>query len=145
MKSHLSSNWAIPLLLLVLGGCGPKQVEYPDLTTTPILGSIKVDGEPASMLTVEIYPEAGSSEKIEPVVARTNPDGDLQFAMGELPGGTYNLVFKWQQIGTKSDLLKGAYANTYRDPTKSKHKLTVVDGEPIDFGEIELSTKSSAN
>jgi len=40
-------------------------------------------------------------------------------------------------INTDNDKLRGRYG----DPGKSKFKVTVTDGEPVDMGRIDLTTK----
>jgi hypothetical protein len=127
---------------LVSIGCSSKPAEGPRLTTTPLSGTVYVDGEPAEFLMVECHPEAGTSELKHPMFAMTDAQGNFLFAMYQagdgLPEGKYRLAFKWEGFGAaKKDKLKGAYSN----PAKSKHEVTIADGESNDLGVIELSTK----
>lgn len=124
-------------------GCSEKPRGGPRLTTTPVTGTVEVDGEAAENLTVECHPEPGAEIKY-PVIANTDDDGHFSIAMylkGDgLPEGTYRLTFKWEEFGFPvKDKLNKAYA----DPSKSTYKFTVIAGEPNDLGVIELSTKGS--
>ncbi len=124
-------------------GCTEKQRGGPRLTTTPVIGTVEVDGEAAENLTVECHPEPGAEIK-HPVIANTDSEGRFSIGMYQkgdgLPEGTYRLTFKWEEFGLPiKDKLNRAFA----DPSKSTYKVTVVAGEPNDLGVIELSTKSS--
>ena len=124
-------------------GCSEKPRGGPRLTTTPVTGTVEVDGEAAENLTVECHPEPGAEIK-HPVIATTNGDGQFAISMYQkgdgLPEGTYRLTFKWEEFGFPiKDKLKQAYI----DPSKSTYKVTVTAGEPNDLGLIELSTKAS--
>lgn len=134
------------LISLTITGCSSNPVGGPRLKTSPVTGTVHVDGEPAMLLIVGFYPESGTSELNHPVMATTDKDG--KFSVGTyqtgdgLPAGKYCLVFKWQTFGAKKqDKLKGAYKNAFDDPSKSTFKVTVEEGMPNDLGIIELTTK----
>jgi len=134
--------WIGPTLLvsMLLSGCGSKHISVPRLKTTPVKGTVLVDGQPALGLTVQCCPEPDSAAIKHPVLAITDADGKFSLAMYEdgdgLPEGTYNLIFLWEFGMDQTDKLKGAYA----DPKKSQHVITVVDGGDNDLGIIELSS-----
>ena len=75
--------------------------------------------------------------------ARTNAEGKFAATTYELadgaPPGEYSLTFELQQFDPISmsfggDKLKGKYV----DPLKSKIKVTVSSGTPVDMGTIDL-------
>jgi 5-hydroxyisourate hydrolase-like protein (transthyretin family) len=134
---------AILLFSLVYSGCSSGRVVQPHVRTTPLIGTVHVDGKPADGLTVECYRD---SAKHPSNSTPTKADGEFSFGtykLGDgLPEGTYRLTFKWKSLAPgEVDKLHGAYA----DPTKSKYTVTIEIGEPIDLGVIELSTKGPIN
>ena len=135
----------IMMISCLVIGCSPKERDIgPRVATTPLYGTVEVDGEPAEGLTVECHPEPGSSEIKSPLFAMTQPDGSFSFGLykkgGGVPAGNYTLAFKWEVFGRPQND-KDALKNAYADPKKSKFQVTVVEGEPKDLELIELSTK----
>ena len=127
--------------LLILAGCSEPQRGGPREKTSPVTGTINVDGVAAGFVQVECHPESGSPIKYA-LSTLTDEKGIFSLTTYEandgLPPGTYILTFAWPEPGLAPiDKLKGAYAN----PKKSKHKITVVDGQDTAIGTIELSTK----
>ena len=129
-------------LLIVVVGCSSEPRGGPRLETTPLSGTVLLDGEPKAGVLVEFHPEADTTEMKRLAMVNTNENGEFAASTYEegdgLPPGTYHLTFKWIGPGRK-DRLNGAYA----DPKKSQHEVALVAGEPNDLGVIELSTKGS--
>lgn len=139
---------ATVVLLAVAASCreeGPYQKE-----TIPVSGRVLVDGKPpGSPLQVVLHPKGGI-DKEHPTVTQGTvaEDGTLSmttYTTGDgVPPGEYVLTFTWQQFQPFSmsyggpDKLQGRYS----DAEKSEITLTVNSGdEPIDLGEIKLTTK----
>ncbi len=129
------------LSLVLFVGCSEPERGGPRAATSPVKGSVTVDGVAADFLQIECHPEAGAALQY-PVSKLTDEKG--QFTLGTyeaedgLPEGTYTLTFTWMGPGLlQADRLKGAYA----DPKKSTQKITVVKGQETNVGTIELSTK----
>ena len=88
-------------------------------------------------------------DKENPTQSRADTDSDGVFQLSTykagdgVPEGEYVLTFTWQKI----DVMKRRPAGTdnlndrYKDPVKSVFKVSVEEGEPIDLGRIDLTTK----
>ncbi|MFO0917715.1 MAG: hypothetical protein U0872_05295 [Planctomycetaceae bacterium] len=104
-----------------------------------------MDGEPAGLVQVSFL----ANEEIPGVTTKrfnciTGPKGELAaftYEKGDgLPAGSYVVTFKWPEASMASkipDRLHGAYDN----PAASEVTVTVEDGNPVDLGVIELSSK----
>lgn len=142
----LVSSTILALLILLIAGCGEVDNRKP---TYPVKGRITVDGKPpGSALQIECQPVAGMDTR-NPTVSRTETDelGNFQistYSSGDgVPAGDYVLTVTWLTFNLMSrdytgpDKLDGRYS----DPEKSEIKVTVMPGEPMDLGEIKLTTK----
>jgi hypothetical protein len=145
-------RFAFGTCLVVLACCacgskGPKGMERDPVFK--VTGVILVDGKPEAQISVAcVRPKGaqptGTSAPINPS-GTTDPEGNFSIGTYEsndgVPNGEYDLTFAWGQIGLISGRYEGdRFKGKYKDPAKSEHKVTV-DGEPIDLGTIELSTK----
>jgi hypothetical protein len=132
------------LASLVCCGCS-KSGKPGQLKTTPVTGAVQVDGEPVRGVVVSFAPVSGSSDNKNGITVITLDDGRFScytYVKDDgLPAGTYTVTFAWPEeslkMGKKPDRLKGAYSNR----ALSDIKVTVEDGQPVDMGVIELSTK----
>ncbi len=140
---------ALVSLIGSLACCGCSKSAKPgQLKTTPVIGTVHVDGEPARGIFVAFTPVAGTSEHKNGITLITPEDGKFTcytYVKDDgLPAGTYTVTFTWPEeilkMGKKPDRLKGAYSNV----ATSNYKVTVEDGKPVDMGIIELSTKGKA-
>ena len=143
MSSRFSGTGLLLLSLFLIGGSHSAPQGGPRFRTSPVTGTIQVDGVPAESLQVECHPNPGQEIKY-PVTAMTDTNGKFSLATYEasdgLPSGSYTLVFLWLEPGIGNvDRLKGAYS----DPKKSTHKVTVEAGKSMDLGVIDLSTKGT--
>lgn len=141
---RLFVSGAVLLMALAVSGCSQGPRGGPRLHTSPVIGVVHVDGQPAEMVEVSCHPE-GETSKIKYAVSATT-DKDGKFKLGTyqggdgLPEGVYKLTFQWIEVGLASkDKLKGAYA----DPKKSEWKAMVAGnkGEVVDLGVIDLKSK----
>ncbi len=130
--------------MLFVVGCSRPQRGGPRLATSPVFGTVNVDGQPTEMVEVNCHPEGDTSKIKYTVTSMTDKAGKFTLGTYEggdgLPEGTYTLSFKWIETGfAPKDKFKGAYA----DPAKSEHKITIHGGkaEKIDLGVIELKSK----
>ena len=118
-------------------------------TTSPVKGKITVDGAaPGTEVQLACHPVTGM-DSAHPTSSQTATDADGNFSIATyaagdgVPAGDYLLTFSWQEFNLFSreysgpDKLNGRYS----DPVTSQIKLTVKDGEPLDLGVIELTTK----
>lgn len=137
------------LAVTVFTGCSRTPTHYRK-PTFKVTGKLVVDGEePGAAVSIQCVPI--SQEDNDPAHyslsgAMSAPDGAFEIATYEsgdgVPDGEYVLTFIWgtMNIMTRSyggpDKLKGRYS----DAKTSEIKFTV-DGQSVDLGEIELTTK----
>ncbi len=149
MQFSLSAR-ALFLLLcfLQITGCGnPGPQGGPRIGTTPVTGTIHVDGIPAAFLRVAAIPANGAGAVPMESAALTTADGKFSLSTYEsgdgVPAGEYNLTFAWGEINLMNgqysgDKLKGKYS----DPKKSSVSLSIASGDPArDLGVIELQSR----
>lgn len=142
----LATAWAISSLFC--GGCGDGQQKNWKVTV-PVKGRVLVDGAPGNVLAVECTSLTGM-DKANPTVSTGMTDDDGNFTLSTyvagdgVPEGEYALTFQWGKMTNPykpnsyaGDKLKGRY----KDAKKSEIKFTAKKGEPVDLGEIKLSTK----
>ena len=144
MKLH--PVWTVLVSVgLFLVGCSSGELPGgPRFETSPVTGTIQIDGVPAELVEVECHPAPDSTAIKYPISTMTDKDGIFTLTTYEssdgLPEGTYTLSFKWLEPGlVPRDKLKGAFS----DPRKSEHKITVVKGQETEIGIIALSSKRS--
>ncbi|HEY2252462.1 MAG TPA: hypothetical protein VGH74_15420 [Planctomycetaceae bacterium] len=113
----------------------------------PVAGRILVDGEPAAMLTVSCL-DLGALDKESPTISSAMTDEDGDFGLGTyvsgdgVPEGEYVLTFQWGTLNLFRHTYEGDKLNDrYSDAKTSKVRFTAKFGEPVDLGEIELTTK----
>ncbi len=134
----------IVVLVLSLTSCAKEPRGGPRVPTSPISGTVLVDGVPAAALLVTCHP-MGDSPVPTKISAFTDQEG--RFSVGTYesgdgaPAGEYQLTFLWGQWNFSGryggpDKLKDKYV----DPETSKIIATVVEGLPSDLGQIELTT-----
>ncbi|MFK7778565.1 MAG: hypothetical protein QM501_10725 [Gimesia sp.] len=150
MKTLLNQSHRLTIILFFLLsiGCSEEQRGGPREETSPITGTIHVDGIPVGDLQIKAIPEnpQGVNETFS-IAGFTDPEGKFSLSTYEAgdgaPEGDYKLVFMWGQ----RPLMSGGYGGPdklkkkYRDPKTSKHSVKVVKGKPNDLGTIELTTK----
>ncbi len=138
------------VLACTLPGCSSEPEPFRKQTSV-VTGQVFVDGVPVPVKTplkVECHNVAGMDQE-HPTIssALTMEDGKFEISTYEsgdgLPPGDYVLTFMWGKMNLIAgnyggpDLLKKKYLN----PDKSEFKVTVKEGEPVDLGKIELTTK----
>lgn len=152
----MSCNWNVWLPILTafsLVGCstGPKGIARDPVSK--VTGTVLVDGKPEAMIAIRLVSvhqrddEAGTSKNLTPS-AFTDPAGKFSIGTYEngpnadgAPYGEYVLVFQWGQINLMGGQYSGdKFKGKYADSKTSEFKVAVA-GEPIDLGEIQLTTK----
>lgn len=152
---------AFGLLVAAVGLFGCSKTERPATPPTfPVTGTIHIDGKPTAGVRVFMVDPQTAPAVIDPNLgaphqAVTNSEGKFQittyYAGDGAPAGSYVLCFFWQ--GTPKEVPFGIpddvpvdrtaqrFNNKYSEPGRSKHKVTVEEGKPVDLGVIELTTK----
>lgn len=135
-------------LATVMIGCSEDQPFRKE--TSKVTGQVLVDGTPLPAtrpLKIGCHNLAGMDTE-HPTVssALTGEEGRFEISTYEsgdgLPAGDYVLTFMWG----KMNLIAGSYGGPdqlkgrYSDPEKSEVKVTVRAGEPVDLGQIQLTT-----
>lgn len=128
--------------------CSCAQEGPPRKDTSPVIGQVYVDNEPAAQLSVTCH-DAKGIDAAQPTISSAMTDKDGKFSISTyesgdgVPAGEYALTFMWGQM----NLLAGSYGgpdklnSRYTDPQKSEIRFTVESGKPTDLGEIRLTTK----
>ena len=134
------------VVLLSATGCGRSKGPERKIVT-PVKGIILVDAQiPATPVSIACQPIAGIDIE-NPTYSQcvSNEDGTFQLSTYEtgdgVPAGEYALTFTWGQFNKiamtySGDKFKGKYDGVTKSPTR----FTVIDGEPLDLGVINLST-----
>jgi hypothetical protein len=139
----------ISLLFLISIGCGACSEKRPESwkETVPVKGKVLVDGKPATMLAVECVDLAGL-DKENPTLSSAMTDDDGDFAFGTyvsgdgVPEGKYALTFQWGTLDLWRHSYNGDKLNgRYSDAKSSTIRFTATKGEPVDLGEINLTTQ----
>lgn len=130
-------------------GCRRTQAPYRK-PTSKVTGKLVIDGkEPGSAVKVDCLPisQTDSDPSHYSISSTmTQPDGSFEISTYQsgdgVPDGEYVLVVMWGTLNVLSrsysgpDKLKGRYS----DAKKSEIKFSV-EGQPVDLGDIELTTK----
>src|SRR5258708_5683766 len=139
----------ISLLFLISIACGACSEKRPEnwKTTVPVKGKVLVDGKPAAMLAVECVDLAGL-DKENPTLSSAMTDEKGDFAFGTyvsgdgVPEGDYALTFQWGTLDLWRHSYNGDKFNgRYNEAKSSKVTFTAKEGEPVDLGEINLTTQ----
>ena len=138
------------LLLMVSAGCGnPPAKVYP--ATSPVSGSLLVDGVPAIRARIVFHPVApGPDGKVHGPSASTDDNGSFRLttfsAYDGAPPGEYKVTIVAEWVDQKGvdvgvpDLLKGRY----RDPKTTPLTITVKEGEN-DLEQFDLKSESEGD
>ncbi len=126
---------SVAVASLMLCSCGAPSHE----ATYPVTGRILVDGQPMAGVAISAAPAVSNTEDLRSTGGRTDEDGNFQletFSPGDgAPNGDYKLTFR-KRKGLSGDELNGRYQDTENSQVKFK-----VDGQAVDLGTIELTTK----
>jgi hypothetical protein len=136
------------VLLSALTLCSCSQGTGLPETICYISGTVYVDGEPASNLSVTCH-EVTARAKKPSSDASTLTDGEgtftfSSFANGDgVPEGDYTLTFFWGTMNLKAMKYEGPdrLNGRYDDASSSEIRITVSDGTPVELGRIDLTTK----
>lgn len=140
------------VLVLAAAGCGePKMGNRKE--TAPVVGQVLVDGAPpSSAVKVMCHPVDGI-DKENPSVSwcMTGKDGKFEISTYEagdgVPPGDYKLTFLWGTMNVVSMSYGGPdkLGGRYDDPEESEFAFTVRAGEPVDLGQLQLTTKAGSS
>lgn len=136
-------------LLTIALGCSSNEHEYYAKETTPVSGTITVDGAaPGSPIVINCHPVGGiDAEHPSVTQALSTPEGTFRFSTYEegdgIPTGKYQVTFYWGKFNPVSASFVGPdkLKNRYAKPDKTPITLDVNGGEPIEMGVIALTTK----
>ena len=137
---------SLAAMALLLQSCREEFPNGPRVPTTPVVGQVRVDGQPANYLAVTCEPQFEKAGTVPDSSAFTDKDGKFSLSTFEhgdgLPLGKYKLTFYWGQI----NMMNGQYGgpdklnNKYRKAADSTIEFEVAK-EKLDLGTIELTTK----
>ena len=138
---------AVVASVLVCGIACSKEQRGNRKETSPVKGKVLVDGQPVGQMAVRCFSVTGI-DKENPSLSScfTGQDGTFQISTYEqgdgVPEGEYALTFQWGELNLFSKSYDGDKLNgRYNDPAKSEVKFTVTKGQPVELGEIKLTTK----
>ena len=140
------------ILALEAVGCGEPQMGNRK-ETAPVVGQIVVDGAPpSSPIKVMCHPVNGMDQE-NPSVSwcMTGEDSKFEISTYEagdgVPPGDYKLTFLWGTMNVVSMSYGGPdkLGGRYDDPEESEFEFTVQAGEPLDLGQLQLTTKDAAS
>ena len=149
---------AVVMPVFWLAGCsgskGPQREP-----TFPVTGIVQIDGKPTPLVQVLLFPADKAPEVIgntgAPHAGTTDSAGKFQITTYDTgdgaPAGNYVIAFYWpgsqllSLLGDpdepKVDPVATKFNKKYGSPAKSKTKVTVEQGNPVDLKTIELTTK----
>lgn len=120
--------------------------------TIPVTGTVVVDGQPPDTpIQIQCH-SLQELDKEHPTFSQTVTGDNGSFAVSTyesgdgVPPGEYVLTFEWKVFNVVSMSYGGPdkLGGKYTDPKTSEFKLSVASGaEPIDMGQVQLSTKES--
>jgi 5-hydroxyisourate hydrolase-like protein (transthyretin family) len=136
--------WA--LTCLALAGCSDPYAN--EKKCYKIVGTITVDGKPASGLQLSLHSTSGV-DQTQPTFpqGQTDAEGKVKFstyADGDgAPPGEYKVTASWQEFNPISRGFSGPdkLKKKYSDPAKTTVTIKVTDKSPNDIGTIDLTTK----
>lgn len=148
----------LALLLLALPGCGAGSTEGPSVpadakATSPVTGSVTIDGKVPKGLKVYLVPAAAAQPmQIDDEFSSGHTsgiEGEGKFAISTYlrgdgaPPGDYVVVMRWDPRGTDrpSDSVLDSFNWKYGNPAESKLKVTVEAGKPTALEKWELTSK----
>ena len=129
----------------VLAGCSQKDPNRKP--TSPVTGTVYVDGQPAVGVQIMLTDTRGM-DSAKPTVSTSITKEGGAFSVSTydesdgVPPGEYVLTFTWGEYDVfsrsyRDDKLKKRYI----DPAKSETRITVVEGQPVEMGRIDLKTR----
>lgn len=142
-----SSLCALLLLVATIcSGCGKEPPKVNRKETIPVKGKVLVDGKPGEQLSIQCITLSGA-DKTNPTSSTGSIDGEgnlvlSTYEIGDgVPEGEYALRFEWFTRGmSKSQPSVDKFKGRYRDEKNSPAKFTAKKGQPVDLGEIKLTT-----
>lgn len=147
MKRSVFWNVCVAIVVTAMvGGCGRKELVDPnELPTSPVTGTVHVDGKPVAMLRVTAIDMSDPPKTTYVPSAFTDNDGKFKLSTFRendgAPDGDYRLTFQYGTMNLimgrqyKGDKFKGKYSKK----ENSKFPLKV-EGQAVDMGTIELTT-----
>ncbi|MFO1005391.1 MAG: hypothetical protein U0929_05510 [Planctomycetaceae bacterium] len=145
-KSIFWNICVVAVVATIAEGCGRQELVDPnELPTSPVTGTVLVDGKPVGMIRVVANDMSDPPRTISSPSAFTDNEGKFKLRTFReddgAPDGEYNLTFQYGTMNLimgrdyKGDKFKGKYSK--KDDSKFKLK---VEGKPVDMGTIELKT-----
>lgn len=145
-----TKNCRVVLLFLLLGVPACSREEMPDgprVPVVPVTGKVLVDGQPASNLRVVLHNSGTKPDTVPTSSDFTDDQGVFEIGTFEAgdgaPIGSYQVTFMWGRINLMSGRYEGPdqLKDRYSKPDKSGFQVNVKESEPVDMGEIQLTTK----
>lgn len=149
MSKICMEAFALSLTVAMVVGCGQAEHAYHKKPTTKVTGRVTVDGQPpGSPVSITCHPE-GEADVTNPTITQGLTDKEGAFSLSTyeqgdgVPSGDYHLTFFWGKFNAISARFSGPdrLKKRYDTPAKSPVEFSVTDTQPIDLGEISLTTK----
>lgn len=149
----------ICLLLFSFVGCGKPAAENDWLETHPAIGTVMINGVPASGAIVRLYPTSPQPHVTSPVIPTGTVQKDGTFELTSYrtgdgaPEGDYRVTLEWPD--SKLNASKGGMPedppdrlkNRFANPERSTIQVHVAPGEnqldPITLEKVEILSGSS--
>ena len=140
---------AATLVCVLFGACDTGPEPPNRQPTAPVTGRVLIDGEPAPANVRLIFYNV--DEKVTGALKNLSvfTDEEGKFApqtydTGDgLPVGDYALTAEWGEYtpGMRATYSGDKFNGRYSNPNESEIKFTVKEDEPLDLGDIELTTQ----
>ena len=138
------TTWVVLGTLVLCGLTACSQKDPNRKPTSPVTGTVYVDGQPAAGVQIMLT-DTGGMDTAKPTVSSTVTKEGGTFSISTydeadgVPPGEYVVTFTWGEYNVfsrsyEADKLKKRYS----DPKKSEVRLMVVEGQPVDMGQIDL-------
>jgi hypothetical protein len=147
-RMHGLTNLIIVLVFLTieflaLVGCGDARVES---NLVKVSGFVHVDGKPAEGIVLTMYPKEQTGAVSTGI---SGQDGAFQISTNELGDGAspgeYQVTCVWSEFDPVSRSQKGDRLNgLYASPEKTIIRWTVVEGQDLQVGIVELKAASNS-
>ena len=139
--------WFLLVAIACVAGCS-RSGDPSRKIVIPVKGIIIVDGQtPSSPVSIVCEPVGGVDVE-NPTVSQcvTNTDGSFALSTYEsgdgVPPGEYVLLITWGKMNVISMSYGGdEFKGKYNTVPKSPKRFTVEDGDAVDLGVINLTTK----